>query len=242
MIKIELDLSRIDFDRVPQNFENLVNTTVRDTLAAVHAKWQSLAQQRLKTTLVDYLMGLNSEESVQYPYNGSYSEGLITLVGKVATSLETGYQPYDMRKGFENSPKTHKTKDGGWYARVPFRHRTPGTSGVAVGGNAMPADIYGQAKDLKPGEALLGTEANHPPGTSWTGYQHKNGLYEGMTRVVKQYDSTAQAQYVTFRTISSKSDPKSWWHPGYKGAHVLNELVPFAQDTMNKIFDAKMGV
>lgn len=242
MIKIELDLSGINFDKVPQNLDTVVSESVRDTVMAVHAKWQEIAQRKLRTTLIDYLSGLNADESVQYPYNGNYGEGLITLVGKVANSLEQGWKPFDMKAGFERSPKTHRTADNkGWYAHVPFRHRTPGTSGVAVGGQAMPADIYVQAKNLKAGDLLLGTETSHPPQTSWTGYQHKNGLYEGMQRVTKQYDSSVGAQYATFRTVSSKSDPKAWWHPGYRGAHVMNELEPFAQDTLNKVFNSKLG-
>jgi hypothetical protein len=32
----------------------------------------------------------------------------------------------------------------------------------------------------------------------------------------KLYEVDNQAQYVTWRYVGPKSDPNSWWHPGFK--------------------------
>lgn len=55
----------------------------------------------------------------------------------------------------------------------------------------------------------------------------KAGKYEGMIRTYKKYeDLTAKggSQYFTFRRVSTKSDPQSWWHPGH-GIRPVTEVV-----------------
>lgn len=106
--------------------------------------------------------------------------------------------PFDMKPGFRKSPKAHVTKDGkGWYLNVPFRHKA----------TSMPRSIYNQAKQLNQGESL---EVSDPLASSWTGYKHKANKYSGLRRMV----NSTYGKYYTFRRVSNKSDPLSWWHPG----------------------------
>lgn len=96
-------------------------------------------------------------------------------------------------------------------------------------------DLFGNEhyqKVIKYGEKLRGTELAYPPikkrfpivqngVVRFATTQHKNGLYEGMIRVQAEYGKAKQNQYLTFRVVSEKSDPFSWWHPGRAAqAHV----------------------
>lgn len=212
---------------------NYAKMAVQSTLIATKARWEQEAQKKLHTTRADYILGLNADNSIEYP--DDYT-GILTLRGKWANMLETGFDPFDIKDGFSHSKYAKQRKDGsGWYLTVPYRHRTTPTSGVGVGGRVMPKDIYAQAKKLNAGQRLTGTESKYPAVTSWKGYQHKNGIYEGMVKNTKQYGKATQSTYVTFRRASDKSDPSSWWHSGFAGVHAMDTVTSFAQETFSKM-------
>jgi hypothetical protein len=227
--------------QIPDGFSNVLNNQIQQaanlaissTLMVTKSHWEQIAQQKLTTTRADYMLGLNSDNSLEFP---DELTGVLTLRGKWANMLETGFQPFDMKDGFSKGKRVQK-KDGGWYQTIPMRHRTPGQSGSAVGGSEMPSDIYSRARAMRGNTGrLTGTEKSYPAQTSWTGYQHKNGIYEGMVRNRKKYDKATQSSYFTFRRVSDKSDPMSWWHPGFVGVKAISIVEPFAQSTFNKVY------
>lgn len=232
MIKIEIKLPDRLVRNITPNIQQAIQMSVSQTLMATKSHWESIAQRKLTTTRADYLMGLSADGSVSFP---DPFTGILTLKGKWANMLESGFPPYDMKTGFQNGPRVKQKKDGGWYTTIPFRHRTPNTTGSAVGGKAMPDDIYAQARVLRAGTRLKGTEANYPARTSWTGYQHKNGIYEGMVKNQKAYDKAIQSTYFTFRRVSDKSDRQSWWHPGFSGVKAIHSVEPFARSTFDNV-------
>jgi hypothetical protein len=227
---------------IPTGFSNVLSNQIQGaataaistTMMVTKSRWEQIAQQKLTTTRADYLLGLSADNSMVFP---DAFTGVLTLRGKWPNKLETGFEAYDMKDGFKGSSRKKINKDGSWYLTIPFRHRTPGTSGSAVGGQAMPDDIYSQARTLKGGERLRGTETNYPPGQSWTGYAHKSGIYENMKKVTKTYDKATQSQYMTFRRVGENSDPQSWWHPGYAGLKALDTVEPFARKTFQQVFN-----
>ena len=209
--------------------------SVSDTLMATKSKWEQIAQQRLNTTRADYLLGLNADNSLEFP---DKMTGVLTLRGKWPNKLEDGFSAFDIKDGLMNGPNVKRKKDGGWYNTVPFRHRTPGHSGSAVGGSEMPTDIYSRARAMRGNvQRLTSTETAYPPQTSWKGYTHKNGLYEGMVRNRKKYEKAIQSTYVTFRRVSDKSDPKAFWHPGFVGIKAVDSVVPFAEKTFKEVLE-----
>lgn len=241
MINIHIDLpknleNQLIKGNLPAKFQNAITAAVSSTLMAAKSKWESEAQKRLTTTRGDYLLGLNADDSVDFP---DPFTGILTLRGKWPNMLEKGFAPFDMKDGgdgrFKGSAKKKLKKDGGWYLTIPMRHRTPDTPGSAVGGSAMPNDIYAQARMLAANQRLTGTEQQYPAQVSWNGYQHKNGIFEGMTRNQKTYDKATQSAYFTFRRVSDKSDPRSWWHPGFSGINAADIVEPFVRDTFNKV-------
>lgn len=234
MREIAIEIPKGFSDVLASQVKNAASAAVSSTLMATKSHWEQVAQQRLNTTRNDYILGLNADNSVQMPDGFT---GVLTLRGKWPNMLETGFARFDQKPGFMNSKRKKLDGNGNWYVTVPFRHRTPGTAGSAVGGSAMPEDIYAKARVLANNDRLRGTEKEYPKRTSFTGYQHKAGIYEGMKKITKQYESTSQNQYMTFRRVSEKSDPQSWWHPGFVGIKAIDVVEPFAKDTFRKVLN-----
>ena len=221
-------------DRLSPQIVDTIQASIQTSLAIVRDRWQTEVQQKLNSTRPLYLMGLNFD-SIQYPYDGNAFAGAVVLKGQFPNMLEKGWGAFDMKIGFGKSKRITKKKNGGWYLTIPIRHSTPGSF---MYGKPMPKDVYNSAKKLGNGEHLsypgLGDK-------SWTGYQRKHKTYDGLTRIVKSYQNATQSQYMTFRRVSDKSDPLSWWHPGFQGVKVAESLMPFAEKTFTEILKANLN-
>lgn len=149
------------------------------------------------------------------------------------------------------------------YNTVPFRHGTPGTSGKNVGApmptthltpKGKPASVvYDAAKKLAASKEL-------PSGkTAWGGktgdfggmgkrtmlpvaggrpgaYTWKHSPYEGIYKIAKTYAKATQHQYISFRRVSSNSDPNAFWHPGIKARHFAWEVEAYALERLKELF------
>jgi len=163
----------------------------------------------------------------------------VVATSKVAEQLENGCAPFDMKPALLNGPKARIGKNGR-YNIIPFRQGTGNGSSPNSNFPAMPKDVYKQARALKAsvkqgnaikwGGKLTGTETQHAPGKNPTsGYQHKNGRFEGMVRIEKTYAKATQNKYMTFRIVSDKSAPGSWIHPGYKPHNIAGAVSAFCK-------------
>lgn len=211
--------------KIADPLENALRNSVQTSLSIIRDRWQREAQNKLKTTRTDYLLGLDFN-SIVYPLDSDGFIGSVELNGKLPNMVETGFSPFDMKVGFGKSSKVKKTKSGGWYLTIPFRHSTPNSNGSF--GSPMPKSVYNVAKKLFP-NGRMSTKGNL--GRSWTGYQHKSNIYDGLQRIVKSYKKATQSQYYTFRRVSNNSDPTSWHHPGFSGVNIARSIMPFAQQT-----------
>lgn len=220
-------------DTLSPQIVDVVENSIRTSLALVRDRWQTEVQNKLNSTRPLYLQGLQFD-SIMYPYESPLS-GAVVLKGELPNMLEKGYGAFDIKIGFSKSPKITKKKNGGWYLTIPFRHSTPK---AFMYGQAMTKDVYKVAKKLNPYHSGLGNTSLNWPGAgdvSWTGYQHKTNKYNGMVRIVKSYQKATQSQYMTFRRVSDRSDPSSWWHPGYAGVHAAEKIMPYAEKTFMEI-------
>ena len=223
---ITVDVSNLKInDQLSPQIATAIRGAIQSSLAMVRDRWQQEVQQKLKSSRMLYLQGLGFD-SVVYPIDSDGFAGAVQLKGKFPNLLETGFSAFDIKRGFEKSPKAHKSKSGGWYLTIPFRHSTPNSNGMY--GSPLPKDVYKSARKLPNGGRLSFPGAGDK---SWTGYQHKNKKYDGLTRIVKSYQNANQSQYFTFRRVSNNSDPMSWWHPGYAGLKIAAKLMPFARST-----------
>lgn len=216
-------------DELNKVFEEYVSNAVRASLLYARSEWISKAQENLTSTRADYIDAI-SDIQMTSPYSG-----YIELKGKFPQMLEMGFSSFDMKQGFEKSPKKTETPNG-WYLTIPYRHRTSGSVGV------MPNDIKKQANRLGSGESLsekLVAALGYQRETSKAGYTWKNRKYDNLNRIIKKYPSGAsRSQYITFRRVSNNTDTKAWIHPGYKGLHALNDVVP---KTERFIYDYMKG-
>lgn len=232
---VTVDLDTLGFnDQLSPKITSAVQSSIQTSLAIIRDRWQTEVQNKLNSTRPLYLMGLQWD-SIQYPYENNAFSGAVILKGQFPNMLETGFGAFDEKIGFSKSKKIKKKDNGGWYLTIPIRHSTPGSF---MYGSPMPKDVYGVAKQLGNNEKLS------YPGlgdVSWKGYQRKNKTYDGLTRIIKSYQKTKQSQYITFRRVSDKSDPNSWWHPGFEGVKVAQSLMPFAQKTFTDVLTSNLS-
>jgi hypothetical protein len=164
------------------------------------------------------------------PEAGEFNRKVIAT-DKLAEKTEEGYPAWDMKPMLLGGPKARRSKSGTLFNIIPFRHGTGGKSENAQF-RPMPKNIHEAAKALKPSlasdtrilkyggklnqkdhGAILGQpQTKTIPGHG--SYTHKNPIHEGMLKVQASYAKGAQSKYLTFRLVSDKSDPLSWWHPG----------------------------
>lgn len=169
----------------------------------------------------------------------------VVATAKIAQQIEKGCPPFDMKPALLGGPKARIGKNGR-YNIIPFRHGSSDKYAPDSNFKPMPKDIYSQARQLKAtvkqqnamkwGGKLTGTEAKYKPGSNpTTGYQHKAGKYEGMVRVEKTYAKATQSKYLTFRVVSDKSDPNSWYHPGYQPHNIASAVTNFCRKPVEEM-------
>jgi hypothetical protein len=234
---IEVDFS----DALPESLmallegQGLVEAVLDDVAASARVHWIRLAQTELRSSRQSYIQGIQEVEAEP----GSRS---IALVGWLANAIEAGIDSFDLRDTLlgPNARNRRQAADGTWYANVPFRHGTPGSSGLAGSpmgapyapagpgsraGGPMSSDqasafgkaIYAAAKQL--GKKGRSKTLPRPPGDPLLRPHHTTSIYTGMRRERKPYvnvetgKTTVQTQYGTFRRISEKNTT-GWIHPG----------------------------
>lgn len=221
------------------------------------SEWIRLAQTRLRSSSPEYIAGI---QPVVFK-EGQFAR--VSLVGWLPNSIEHGLAPFDMKPGLLAGPHAKPTQSGGRINIVPFRHTNPGATQRTVG-QPMPTDsttpagrprsiVYSAAKRLKASTDKPGG------GTSWGGrtddfgglgirtqldqpggrpgaYTWKSSPYANMYKIQKFYRNVAQNQYLTFRAVSSNSDPNSWWHPGIKPSRLAPIVQAYINEMVRRIF------
>ncbi len=226
-----------DFDAMRERVAALAEMT--------RSEWIRLAQQNLGTSAINYIGGIQPVE-----VDGNWCH--IHLVGELPNAIENGMAPYDMKPGLLAGPNAKvNPKTGTRFNTVPFRHGIPGTTGKRVG---MPMPFTGTTKAGKPNSIIynaakkLKVSSELPTGkTAWGGktgdfggygqrsqlpvkkgrpgaYTWKSSPYAGIYRIGKFYSQKTQYQYTSFRRVSDNSDPNSWWHPGIRPRHLVNQV------------------
>lgn len=162
---IEVDIRQLIPDQIIGILENerFRESILDDIASSARAKWIRLAQVNLKSTAQSYIQGIQEVRA---------ESGIrtIQLTGWLALAIELGLAPFDLRETILLNPnaKAKKpiwSKPGrsggqvqiGWYANIPFRHGTPGTTGLV---GAPMGSLYGPRgdKSRRQGYGLLTTE------------------------------------------------------------------------------------
>lgn len=249
LLSINADLPNLD--SILQAVERAGRGELTHTRDAVRSATVDLVQrtwiQYASGATVTYSGGTFRINTVTGEYVRSIQDGvrfLDDMTGEVFTThpraelIEEGIQPFDQKAGLLGSPKAKTGADGKKYITVPYRHGTPGTTGLP----AMPSNAYQQAKKLgfsrrnnfikslftgrkytwdgRLHETSQG-QRSHFGSHPGAGYTWKTGQYSGMVRTGK----ANHTQYMTFRRVSENSDPKSWQHPGVKPRPIREAVI-----------------
>ena len=208
-------------------------------------EWVKLARERLHGTANTYI------EAIGIPKRkGSTIE--IKLNGVMPNMLENGSPPFDMKKGLLRSPKAKRDKKGHKYITVPLRMKSAG----AMGGSppVMPSPIYRQALKLQFGQSLTLPKKYEGWGLrtrlsadlkKWGHYTWKSSPFQGVTRVQRFSGLTKLGlpreklgAMMTFRRVSTKSDPDSWIHPGFTALNLIEKTADKVNSIFPKILDS----
>lgn len=250
LITIAADLPNLD--KVLKRVERAQGGELPYTRQAVRAATTDLIQRTwiayASGVTVSYSGGTFRINVVTGEYVRSIQEGLRfpdDLTGEVFTTsphgavIENGQPPRDMKPDLLASPKAKTGKSGAKYITVPYRHGTPGTVGLP----SMPPSVYQLASQLRfsrqngrllstpwdrktyswgdrLGASLEGQRTHTQPHPG-AGYTWKTGQYSGMVKV----GTKGHTQYLTFRRLSEKSDPRAWMHPGVRPKPIREAVV-----------------
>lgn len=205
-------------------------------------EWIREARQRLRTTARAYVNSI-------LPVEHRGTKATIRLTdktsdGQLANMLEQGHGPFDMKPGLLRSSKAKKTATGRPYIHVPFRHRVPGGGDRA---DVMPRPIYRLAKNLPAGTGLKlppaisawGMRTRLSPNTSkWGAYTWKSSPYAGIVRSLQfPGQLVSPSRYDSFRTVSRRSDPNSWIHPGFQARNLMEAAARNLERLAPEVFD-----
>ncbi len=221
---------------------------MQDALLLIRETWE-------KAVLGSQLPGMT--KSI---YNEAYANSLTInakgiLEGDVSTDysgaqrIEQGSSAWDMKPSLLHGPHHKTNKQGQPYTIVPFRHGTPSATGAHFA--PMPTSVYKVARKLQGGQnagnmtSQYGTQTKNfvmQTGSmmdksadmiGFGSYTHKTSIYSNMVR--KTDTNGKHTQYMTFRTVSTKSDPMSWWHPATAPNHVRDAVVEAVQREVEEI-------
>lgn len=221
-----------------------VQYAVEQAVINTYDEAKRLAQERLVTTRADYIKGLNLESP-------SANVWIISLNGKIPNMWEDGFPSFDMKPGLLAGPNSKFGKNGEVYNTVPYRHQI--YSKVAT--NKAGPTLRDAAKILIFKQNLNKTIRDGATNRPVQGLAGKLGPttvknLQGLAKYQNTYNSaktvngqiqafqTTQSQYLTFRRVSTASDPSKWIHPGYKGAQIFPDLehyLDFEVDNILKI-------
>lgn len=247
MIPLYLDLSElaVEFSLESQQVDDMISFVVKQTVMELARNWHNQANNALHSTRSTYQRSLIVGEV-------DNKTAYVELVGVLPNMLEKGASAWDMKVNFKKSNKIKYTKDGGWYLTVPFRFATPTALGESsIFSNRLPLSVYQsiranvQAKKTQlgglssNGGSLKETDipssfriprsrrafSDISSGKTFEQYTHKSSIFKGINRASKQYERANQSQYVSFRRVSSKSDPMSWIHRGLPALNLADKAV-----------------
>lgn len=141
---------------VPGAGEDLpsVRAAVQAAGAIVQQAWIELASSAVGRGSGAYLAGLQTPESLRYPFDGDPMAVAVFNVAPHAAALEEGFGPYNLASRIDwGRPKVKHGKNGP-YLVIPFQHFTPGATAPASRRRSMPAGVYEVVRQLKQGERI----------------------------------------------------------------------------------------
>lgn len=237
MIPISIDISGIEdeFSLSDIQSDELAKSIIDKITVEYTNAWDNTVNNSLDKTRADYKRAMFVERSS----NNEITFGLqASKENPLPLMLEEGTPSWDEKEAFARSPKRKQSLGGGWYLTVPFRHSA---SEDAVGNFAskLPKVIKDIAKakgspltvkDLPEQYRVKGVRKEFTEkGKVIPQYQHKAPQYQGLTRIeASSGEEKSRGKYMTFRRVSSNSDPDSWIHPPMFARKLMDKALDVA--------------
>ena len=222
-------------NRIKKGDMPIVKAAVRNGAEYIQKVWRSVvaSSQEIEYDGNNFTVHRrtgNYERSVNviYPYENDLS-ALIKADAKYAGAIESGTPAYDMKPGLLK---------GRQFVRIPFRHAAPG--GGAKSGNYTPTgmkvmseEIYNIVKQAgQVGKSNIGIRSKViSTAERRITYSWKAGMYSGMVKT----GMAGHSQYITFRTVSVRSNPSSWWHPGTPPRPLSKAVAAMVKDDLTEM-------
>lgn len=152
----------------------------------------------------EYKRALLDEDSIMVTDQGIS----IHPASPMARRIESGYGPFDIKPGMLK---------GRSYVDVPFRYGI--TKGTRFHG--LPSSVKAKIQTLMARKQAIQGKQPLPHVRL-----HKSGLKANPDHKAAQFDGLKHSErgYQTFRRISQKSPPASWWHPGFGGVQLFTKV------------------
>jgi hypothetical protein len=109
-------------------------------------------------------------KSITWQMTGDFS-AMVESDYRLASDIETGRAPRDMKTMLNTSSKVRRTEDGRRFLVIPMRHNTPGNGALA---KAMPTAVHELAKTMAPSRVLAMKER---PSGEVTTLSPKTGMH-----------------------------------------------------------------
>lgn len=141
-------------------------------------------------------------------------EVVISANPTLSDSIQGQENAFDMKSGLLSGPKSKTSKDGTRYNIIPFSHQTSGLSDQAL--SAL-------ANNVRNFQTNIGLRTKLLPNGSMAHMGNNQFVKSGGIDIpVSSYTWTTGHESgiqmgangpVTFRTVSDRSNPASWWYP-----------------------------
>lgn len=251
-------LTYIDFHNIEEALKGPVPDLIISTWQEVSAAHRATGQYVAATSFTR-----------MFPYQGNPLSVAVANTTPYAQVLEEGHAGFHLPSRIQwPTPKSHMSKKGVYYLRVPLRHFTPGGEGGGISSwrarAAMPQSVYRDALRMFKGDRraaarvdAAGRWISRPYGAmpdvpQWLtryamshegtpGYQWRARQYAGLTRTTQTSAETGvtSSTYHTFRTLSQTS--AGWWIPPMEGFHFVKQVVDKLRDQLGEIISAAIG-
>ena len=247
MVPIYIDTTSLqELALTDAEVRGMLDFVVKDISASFANNWELEANSRLKSARNDYIRNIHVVDEGR-------AQASVVLLGWLPNAIEQGYPAFDMKIGFMNSSKVKMTKKGNKYFTIPLRFGVPGTIGDSGFSNILPEEVHeiAKQKDVRPIKSQGIRESELPAkfketvirkapvrqeSKKFEEYKHKHPIHAGVTRV--RDPKTGQNRYVSFRRVSTNSDPNAFIHPGFDALH----LAEIALEDMNIPFETGKAV
>ncbi len=230
-----------------QNFPRLLQA-MQQVGRLVQQHWRELAGQMLQTPLerTAYLRGF-APDAPAVVEEGDSMQTVVRNTSPQAAAVERGHGAYHLpsRVNWAQSPAVRRTRRGGFYLIIPFRHYSAQRGIRARAGSAaarrqmLARAVYEVARRLQPGQHLTAGasrgRAVHAPGLTPYVPRMPENVRPGYTHAAAQErlqrfpsGTGGRGQFLTFRTM--RPDSPGWWIPAQPprpiAAQTVRETTP----------------